>query len=55
MIDDSIRAIAEDVLPFCLFTHNAVDLNSFEFSVDISPLNIVITRFIVYLCYMYNI
>lgn len=31
---NKMKSQRDDVLPFCLFTHNAEDLNPFEFSVD---------------------
>lgn len=29
-----MKSQKDDILPFCLFTHNAEDLNPFEFSID---------------------
>lgn len=31
---NKMKSQRDDILPFCLFTHNAEDLNPFEFSVD---------------------
>lgn len=31
---NKMKSQKDDILPFCLFTHNAEDLNPFEFSVD---------------------